>query len=179
MAVTFQARRLQPVGHGLAFDDAQRGVRAGLAALGEFANAVANFVQHRPFLEAAPGGDQAEGVDVVAAGLVGGLLDRLRVHESVSGGIGLVKGGLGAKAAILGAGAGLGVDDGAEMDLVALEMFAQAVGAGHEIEDVGGGFQAEKPGGLGAGDFAAAQDPAGEFGNLLGNGCVNQAGTHG
>jgi hypothetical protein len=58
-------------------------------------------------------------------------------------------------------------------------MLAQAVGPRHEIENVGGGFQGEKRGGFVAGDFAPAQHAAGEFGNVTGNGCVNQSSTHG
>jgi hypothetical protein len=50
-----------------------------------------------------------------------------------------------AEAAILRARAGLGVDDGAEMNFVALELFADAVGPRQQIQNVGGGFEVEKP----------------------------------
>ena len=47
--------------------------------------------------------------------------------------------GLGAEFTIFGAAAGLDVDDGAEVNFVALELGADAVGPGEEVVDVGVG----------------------------------------
>ena len=71
-----------------------------------------------------------------------------------------------AETAILRTRAGLGVDDGAEVDLVALEIFADAVGPGQQIQNVGGRFEIEQPQRLVAGDLSAAQNPFAERGNV-------------
>ena len=91
------------------------------------------------------------------------------IDETVFGRAGLVKGRLRAKAAILRTRAGLGVDDGAEMNLVALEMFADAVGPGHQIENVRCGFKAEQSERLLAGDLAAVEDARCQVGNFRRN----------
>jgi hypothetical protein len=112
-------------------------------------------------------------------GLVCGLLHRLRVHEPVARGAGLVMRGLRAEAAVLRAGAGLGVDDGAEVNLVAFEMLADAVGPGQQVQNVGGGFQVQQPLRLVAGDVATAEHALAEFGNPAMLGHVNGLCCHG
>jgi len=179
VAVTFHARLLEPVGHDLALDDAQRNVRPGLAAGFHLPHARADLVQHGTFIQAFPGGHQAHGGDVMAAGLVGRFRNGFGVHETVFGGAGLVEGRLGAEAAVFRTGSGLGVDDGAKMNLVALELFADAVGPRQQIQDIRGGFQVEQPEGLVAGDLPAAEDPLAEPGNSGVMVCVNRLRCHG
>jgi hypothetical protein len=65
------------------------------------------------------------------------------------------------------------------VDFVAFEVFAEAVGAGHEVVDVGGFFQGEKPKSLIPGDFAAVKDATGQLRNTVRRICVNQSSTHG
>ena len=177
--VAFQSRLLEPVGDLLFFDDAQRGVRPGLAAGFQFADPVAHFVEDGPLVEAFPSGDEAHGGDAVQAGFGGGLGHRLGIHKSVFRRARLVMRRLGAEAAVLRAGTGFGVDDGAEVNLVALEALADAVRPGHQIEDVGGGFQVKEPGRLLAGDVAAAQNALAERGEFEPGICVNLCRCHG
>ena len=84
-----------------------------------------------------------------------------------------------AEAAILRTRAGLGVDDGAEVNLVALELFADAVRPRQQIENVGGGFEIEEPRRFVAGDVSAAQNPLAEGGEFLVIGRVNRCRCHG
>ena len=145
-AVAFQAGRISSGRRlsGFWCSDAEGGVGSGFAAGFHFANARANFVEHGAFVQTFPGGDEADGGDAVLVRFNGGFGHGFRVDESVFGRAGLVKGGLGAEAAVLGTGAGLGVDDGAEVNLVALERFADAVGPGKQIVDIGGLFELEE-----------------------------------
>jgi hypothetical protein len=75
---------------------------------------------------------------------------------------GLVGRRLRAEFAVLGAGAGLGVDDGAEVDLVALELLADAVGGGEQVMDVGAGFCLDEPDSLISGEAAAVEHARGQ-----------------
>jgi len=130
VAVTFEARFLQAIRHLLALDDPQRGIGTRLPAPGQVTNPIADFIEHRPFVESLPGRDQADGGDPILVGLFGRFQHRLRVDKPVLRGTGLVVGRLGAEAAILGAAASLGVHNGAQVNFVAFEMFADAVGPG-------------------------------------------------
>ena len=72
-----------------------------------------------------------------------------------------------AETAILGACAGLGVHDGTKMNLVALEMFADAIGPSHEIKDVGGAFEGEEPVGFRAVKVAAVENAPPQCGQAV------------
>ena len=65
------------------------------------------------------------------------------------------------------------------MNLVALELFADAVGPRQQIQDIRGGFQVDQPEGLVAGDLPAAEDPLAEPGNSGVMVCVNRLRCHG
>src|SRR6185369_14277850 len=145
MVVALQTRLLEAVGNFLALDNSQRRVRAGLAASGQVLDAIADFVKRRAFGQSFPGGDQSERGDTVGAGFVRGSMDRFGVDEVVAWRIGLVSGRLGAEAAILRTTPGLHVHDGAEMNLIPFEMFADTIGPGHQIKNVRRAFQTEKP----------------------------------
>ena len=122
---------------------------------------------------------KADGGDVVQIRLVRRFGHGLGIHETVFRRPGLVMRGLRAEAAILRARAGLGVDDGTEMNLVALELFADAVGPRQQIKDVGGGFEVDEPERLVAGDLSAVQHPLAERGNPVMILRVNQFCCHG
>src|SRR5208282_5196223 len=158
VAVTFESGFLQTVGDLLAFDDAERGVRSRLAAGFQFADAVADFVEDRPFVQPFPRSNEADGGDALFVRFIGGFLNRFGVYKAVFGRAGLIMRRLRTEAAILRARAGLGVDDGAEVDFVALEMFADAIGPGKQIKNVRGSFETEEPQRFFAGDEAAAQN---------------------
>jgi hypothetical protein len=79
------------------------------------------------------------------------------IDETVFGRTGLIKRRLGAKAAILRARAGLGVDDGAKMNLVAFEMLTKAISPRHQIKNVCRSFQIKKPLAFFVSDLAVAQ----------------------
>ena len=178
MAVAFHAGFLQAVGHFLALDDAQRNIGTGLAAGLQFADAVADFIQNGTFVQTFPGGDETDSGYGILVGLIGGFEDGFGVNEAVFRRAGLVMGGLRAEAAILGAGTGLGIDDGAEMNLVALELFANAVGPREEVQNVGGAFEMNQPQGFIAGDMAAPQNSFAQEGDLAMIVCVNLFRTH-
>ncbi len=127
VTVTFESGFLQAVRDFLFLDDAERSVGARLAAGLQFADAVADFIEHRAFVQSFPRGDEADGGDGIFIRLVSGFVHRFGFDETVFRRTGLVMRRLRAEAAILGTRAGLGVDDGAEMNLVALELFADAV----------------------------------------------------
>ena len=65
------------------------------------------------------------------------------------------------------------------MNLVALELFANAVGPGKQVENIGRRFEIEEPQCFIAGNMSAAQNPLAEFGNFAVEVCVNQFGYHG
>jgi hypothetical protein len=136
--VALDAGFAEPAGDRGLFDDAERDVDPDLSLGLEFADAVADLLEHGSLVEALPGGDEAEGGHLVAAGFGGGLHGGFGIDEPVAGGFRLVEGGLRAELAVLRAAARLGVHDRAEVDLVALEMLADAVGPGEEFEPVGG-----------------------------------------
>ena len=98
-----------------------------------FANPVANFVQHRPLVQAFPRSNQAHGGHAVLVRLIGGFGYGFGIHKTVLGRTGLVKGRLRAETAIFRTGAGLGVDDGAKVNFVPFEFFADAVGPRQEV----------------------------------------------
>ena len=91
VAVALDPGFLEPVGDLLAFDDAERDIGTGLAAGLQFADAVANFVEHRPFVQPFPRGDEADGGDAIFIRFLGGFLDGFGIHETVFGRAGLVK----------------------------------------------------------------------------------------
>jgi hypothetical protein len=156
VAVTFKPGFLQAVGDFLFLDDAERGVGARFAAGFQFADAVADFIQHRAFVQSFPGGDQTDSSDGIFICFVGSFGDGFGINESVSRRAGLVMRRLRAEAAILGTRAGLGIDDGAKMDFVALEMFSDAVRPRQQIKNVGGRFEIEEPQRIVARDLSAA-----------------------
>ena len=144
-----------------------------------FTHAGADFIEHRAFVQPFPRGDEADGGDAIFIRLLGGFGHGFGINESVFRRAGLVMRRLRAEAAILRARAGLGVDDGAKMDFVALELFADAVGPRQQIQNVGGGFEVDEPQRLVAGNCSAAQNPLAEFGDFAVIFCVNQFCCHG
>src|SRR5438270_626485 len=70
--VTFATGLFEPVGDCLALDNTQGGIGTGLAGLFEFLKMIADLVQNGPFLQAAPGGDEAQGGDAVSMGFLRG-----------------------------------------------------------------------------------------------------------
>jgi len=84
-----------------------------------------------------------------------------------------------AETAIFRARAGLGIDDGAKMNLVALELFADTIRPRQQIQNVGGRFQIEKPQRFVTGDLATAQDTLAEDGKFPAITCVNWFSRHG
>ena len=99
--------------------------------------------KNRAFLESRHAATRPKAVTPFGLGFSSGGEDGSLLDEAVARRFGLVGGGLGAEAAILRARAGLGVDDGAEVNLVALELGTDAVGPGEQVVDVGGIPQAE------------------------------------
>ena len=91
VAVTFESGFLQAVGDFLFFDDAERGVGARLAAGLQFADAVADFVEHRAFVQTFPRGDEADGGDGVFIRFIGGFVHRFGIDETVFRRAGLIE----------------------------------------------------------------------------------------
>ena len=91
VAVAFNSRFLQTVGDPLALDDAERDVGPGFATGFQFANAVADFVQHGTFVQTFPRRHQADGGDPVFIRFFSGFLNRLGIHKTISGRAGLIK----------------------------------------------------------------------------------------
>src|SRR5258706_2553793 len=90
--VTLQSGLLEPVGDLLTLDDSQRSVRTRLAALLQFFQPIADFIEHRPFIKPAPGRYQAKGSDPVGLRFVGGPEDWFALYQAVARGIGLIGG---------------------------------------------------------------------------------------
>src|SRR5207253_5923075 len=84
MAIALQPRLFQTIGDGLTFDNSKGSIRARLAALSEVANALTDFIEHRPFLQAAPRCDQTDGGHAVAIGFLGGFEDWFRFDETIT-----------------------------------------------------------------------------------------------
>ena len=179
VAVALEAGGLEAVGDFLSLDEAERGVGAGLAAGLHLADAVADLVEHRAFVQPAPRGDEADGGHLILLRLGEGVLHRLGVHEAILRRAGLVVGGLRAEAAILRARAGLGIDDGAEVNLVALVALADAVGPSHQLEDVGGVLQLEEPQRVLALDAPAVEHALAQVGKAFVNRGVKGVRSHG
>ena len=179
VAVAFHAGFFQAVGDALAFDEAEGNVGARLATSFQFADAVAAFIEHRAFIQPFPRGDEAHGGDVVEVRFIGGFGDRFGFNKAVFRRACLIMRRLRAEAAILGTRARLGVDDGTEMNLVALELFTDAVGPRQQIEDVSGGFEVDEPVRLIAGNVPAAQNSFTERGKFLVICRVNRFCCHG
>jgi len=72
VVVALNAGFLQPVRHFLVRDDSQRGIGADAAALLQFFEPLAEFVQDRTFFKPAPCGHQAQRRHVVGFGFGGG-----------------------------------------------------------------------------------------------------------
>ena len=166
VAVTFESGFLQTVGDFLFFDDAERGVGARLAAGLQFADAVADFVKHRAFVQTLPSSDQTDGSDGIFICFVRRFVHGFGFDETIFWRASLVMRRLRAETAILRARAGLGVDDGTEMNLVALELLADAIRPRQQIQNIGGVFEIKKPRRLVAGNVSAAQNPFAERGDL-------------
>ena len=177
--VAFEARALEAIRNSLVLDDAERGVGPRLAGGLQLRDALAHFVEHRAFLQTLPRRDQTDGGHAVAVRFLSGRDDRLGVNKAILRRGGLVEGGLRAEAAILRARAGLGVDDGAEMNLVPLELLADAVGPRHQLEDVGGVLQAEEPQRLVAVNAPAVEDALPQFGKAFVFRRVKRVQSHG
>ena len=96
---------------------------------------------------------------------IGGLKDRRGVHQAVARGLGLISGRLGAEAAILGTTTGFYIYNGAKVNFVAFEMFADTVSPGEEIEDIGARFEIEEPERVFAANEFALEHTASEVGN--------------
>src|SRR5881296_3773927 len=127
VAVTLEPRLFETVGNVLAFDNPERRVCAGFAALCKIANAVAYFLEHRSFLQTLPGGHKSDRCHAIACGFFGGFEHRLCVNKTVARGVSLIGCGLCAKTAVLRACSGLCIHDRAEVDFVALEALANTV----------------------------------------------------
>ena len=179
VAVALDAGFLEPVGHALVFDDAERDVRTRFASGFQLAHPRANLIEQRAFVEAFPGGDQADGRHAVSVRFIGGFGHGFRIHEAVSGRAGLVMRRLRAKAAIFRARAGLGVDNGAKVDFVAFEFLAQAVRPREQIENVGAVFEIKEPQRLVARDAPAAQNPLSQIRDAHVIICVKHLCRHG
>ena len=133
--------------------------RSGDVPAGEFADPIADFVEHGAFRESFPGRHQANRRDAMLVGFCGRFADRLGINETVARRTGLIKGRLRTELAILRATAGFGVDDGAEVNLVSFEVFPDPIGPGHQVKDVRCSFQFKQPPGFVASEVAALQDP--------------------
>jgi hypothetical protein len=145
----------------------------------QFAHPGANLIEQRTFVEAFPGGDQPDGRHTVSVRFIGGFGNGFRIHEAVFGRAGLVMRRLRAKAAIFRARAGFGVDDGAEVDFVAFEFFAQAVRPREQIENVGVVFEIKEPQRLVARDAPAVQNPLSQIRDARVIACVKHLCRHG
>ena len=101
VAVTFQSRLLQTIGHGLALDDSERRIGPNFAAFGQFFDALADLVQHGSLFQTFPGRNQSKRGDAILARLFRGFQDRFRIDKPVLRRASLIKGRLRAEAAIL------------------------------------------------------------------------------
>ena len=89
---------------------------------------------HEGLVGAADGGDDAELGGAGLLDFLGGLDETLDIEaDGLDGGI--VEGGLGAEAAVLGAAAGFQADDALDVDLFAAPLDADFVGEGEEVVD--------------------------------------------
>jgi len=179
MTVALNAGLLEPVGHPLTFDDAERDIGPRFAARLQFPHPLADFVQHWPFVQPFPSGDEANGGDAVPVRFVSGFANRFRVNEAIFRRTGLVKRRLRTEAAIFRARPGFGVDDRAKMDFVAFELFADAIGPGQQIQNVGRRFKIEEPERVVAGNVPAGQNTFAEFGEPEVIFSVNRFSRHG
>src|SRR5689334_20383384 len=165
--VTFQSGLFETVGDALIPDDAQGSIGAGFATLLEFRELTAERIQNRAFVQSAPGGNQAESSNPVRLCFFGSGAHRFALNEIIARRFGLIGGRLGAKAAILGATAGLDIDNRAKVDLVSFEMLADPIGPGQQVENVGAGLQSEKPAGILAGNLASGDHLPSQAGDPL------------
>ena len=144
---------------------------------------IADLVQNRPLFKAAPGGDKPNGGYTVLPGLVGRIHDGGQVVQAEAGRVSLIRGELRAESAVFGAAAGFDVHDGTEVDFVALEMLANAVGPGEQAENISAGFKIEKPLALISGECMARENFLGKLTDpgwrLDCFGGVNHFGAHG
>ena len=115
----------------------------------------------------------------MALRFISGLGDGFGIDEAVAGRAGLVKGGLRAETAILGAAAGLGVDDGAEVNFVPFEMFPDSVGPREQVVDVGGVPDLKQPQGFVARHGTAVEHTPAERRDPFGGCQVNHFMRHG
>src|ERR1019366_5783735 len=90
VAVTFEAGFLQAVRDFLFLDDAERGVGARLAAGFQFADAVADFIEYRAFIQPFPRGDKANGGDRIFIRFFSGFAHRFGFDESIFRRAGLI-----------------------------------------------------------------------------------------
>jgi hypothetical protein len=65
------------------------------------------------------------------------------------------------------------------VNLVAFEMFPDAIGPGQQVMDVGGTLEIKEPKRFGSRKFASFQDPLAKFGQALAPSCVNLSAKHG
>ena len=126
-----------------------------------------------------PGSDQSDSSHSIFVCLFGGFGHRLRVHETVFRRAGLVKRRLRAETAVFGTSAGLGVDNRAQMDFVALELLADAVCVGQQIKNVRGILKVKKKDRLLTRNRAAGQNTPAQFGYFLAICGVNLLYCHG
>src|SRR5207248_7300666 len=108
----------------LAFNDSERGIGTGFSARRQLLDPLANFIKHRSFGQTLPSRNQAHGGDGILLRFFSRFEDGIGIDKTVARRSSIVGGGLCAEAAIFRTAASLGVDDGAEMDLVAFESFA-------------------------------------------------------
>ena len=101
MIVTLHPGLFEPVSHFLASNDPQRSIRPHFAALFQFRKAGAKLVQHRPFLKPAPRRNQAQPRHTVIFRFVRRFEDSFAVNQIVAWSVRVIRGGLGAKPAIL------------------------------------------------------------------------------
>ena len=70
-----------------------------------------------------------------------------------------MSGGLGAETAILGAASCFHIHDRAKVDFVSFIMLADAIGPGHQVENIGSGFQRKELHGFLTVNLSACQHP--------------------
>src|SRR5438270_901085 len=117
MAIALKARLFEPVGNSLAFDDAERGIRARFATGGQLFDALTDLIQNWSFSESFPRRHESNRCDRIFLSFFSGFEHRRGIDKAVTRSGRRIGGRLRAEAAILRAAAGLGIHDRAKMHL--------------------------------------------------------------
>src|SRR5258706_6706847 len=167
VAVAFEAGFFQSISHLLLFDYPEGSIGPRLATGRQFFDPLADVVKHWPFVQSLPRGHKTDCRHRIFGRFLRRFENGLRINEPVARGVGVVGGRLRAKAAVIGAPARLRIYNRAEMDLVALEGLANAIGPRQQIKNIGRIFQLKQRKRLFLSDLASTKNSFTQFGYPL------------